>query len=98
MTDIKYRSLGEVLLDFERAEWMDEGSCRDLETDVFFGDTNSPRKSAVAKAICSTCPVREECLDYAIRNLEMFGIWGGHTTAERKTLRKEWEEKHLIKT
>ena len=92
-----YRSLGEVLLTFERAKWMDEGACRDLKTDAFFGDTNSPKKSAVAKAVCSACPVRQQCLDYAIRNLEMFGVWGGHTTSERKKLRKEWEETHLTK-
>jgi len=37
---------------------------------------------AVAKAVCSQCPVRKECLDYGIN--ETWGCWGGTTPQERK--------------
>jgi len=34
----------------------------------------------------SACPVRQECLDYALRVREPFGIWGGLNEAERRAL------------
>jgi WhiB family redox-sensing transcriptional regulator len=36
-----------------------------------------------AKAICSQCPVKIKCLDYAV-SAGMQGVWGGTTDAERK--------------
>jgi len=39
-----------------------------------------------AKAICATCPVREPCLEYAIRIREPHGIWGGLSESERRPL------------
>jgi WhiB family redox-sensing transcriptional regulator len=39
-----------------------------------------------AKRICADCPVRVECLDYAINTQQPLGIWGGLYEAERLTL------------
>ncbi len=39
-----------------------------------------------AKCICLGCPVRRECLDFAMRVREPHGIWGGMTEAERRHL------------
>jgi WhiB family redox-sensing transcriptional regulator len=39
-----------------------------------------------AKAICATCSVRRDCLDYALRIREPHGIWGGHNELERRAL------------
>jgi WhiB family redox-sensing transcriptional regulator len=39
-----------------------------------------------AKAICTTCSVRRDCLDYALRIKEPHGIWGGHNELERRAL------------
>ena len=39
-----------------------------------------------AKAICATCSVSSECLDYALSIREGHGIWGGLNEAERKQL------------
>jgi WhiB family redox-sensing transcriptional regulator len=36
-----------------------------------------------AKAICATCGVRKDCLAYALRIHEPYGIWGGMNEAER---------------
>jgi WhiB family redox-sensing transcriptional regulator len=41
-----------------------------------------------AKTICSVCPVRAECLTWAIKNRQYFGIWGGMTEEERKEDRR----------
>jgi len=36
-----------------------------------------------------TCPVRRECLDYAVDSGEDWGIWGGATPNQRRVLRKK---------
>jgi WhiB family redox-sensing transcriptional regulator len=94
VSDIKYRELKE-LLTWEPMDWANQGKCRDLQTDIFYSE-GGPR-SREAKLICSICPVREDCLDYAIRNLELFGVWGGHTAPERRRLRAKWEQEVLDK-
>ncbi|MCA1228645.1 WhiB family transcriptional regulator [Saccharopolyspora sp. 6M] len=39
-----------------------------------------------AKRICGRCPIRQSCLEFALRTGEP-GIWGGTTAIERKRLR-----------
>jgi WhiB family redox-sensing transcriptional regulator len=46
------------------------------------------KQEATAKAICSACPVIEQCLARAIEVGEAHGIWGGMNTEERVALRK----------
>ena len=47
------------------------------------------REAAPAIAVCSDCPVREECLELALRNWTVgrHGVWGGTVPAERNRLR-----------
>lgn len=40
-----------------------------------------------AKAICAGCPVREECLDWALSMPEQVGIAGAKTERERSRIR-----------
>ena len=46
-------------------------------------------EAAGAIAVCSGCPVREECLELALRNwaVGQHGVWGGTVPAERERLR-----------
>jgi len=39
-----------------------------------------------AKAVCTACPVRLQCLVYALDQREWFGVWGGMTERERRAL------------
>lgn len=41
-----------------------------------------------ARQICLACPVRIECLDYALRKPEEHGMWGGLTASERSIVRR----------
>jgi WhiB family transcriptional regulator, redox-sensing transcriptional regulator len=39
-----------------------------------------------AKSVCRGCPVRTECLADALDNRVEFGVWGGLTERERRSL------------
>jgi WhiB family redox-sensing transcriptional regulator len=41
--------------------------------------------------VCQTCEVRTECLEYALDNAELFGIWGGMSERQRRKLRQQRE-------
>jgi WhiB family redox-sensing transcriptional regulator len=41
-------------------------------------------RESVAIAICASCPVRGECLEYALRTNESLGVWGGLTEDQRR--------------
>lgn len=64
-------------------DWLTEAACRDVDPEVFYPNTfnASPRTvewlTRPARTICSTCPVRDACYDYAARNGEDDGVWGG---------------------
>jgi Transcription factor WhiB len=64
--------------------WMRQGSCVHADPDVFFPDKGG--SAAAAKAVCAGCPVRTDCLDYALANSERFGVWGGLSERERRNL------------
>ena len=68
--------------DFAPAPWTADAACSGAEPSVFFVDHG--RSGEEAKAICHGCPVRSECLDYALENRERFGIWGGMTEKQRR--------------
>jgi WhiB family redox-sensing transcriptional regulator len=58
--------------------WRDQAACRDVVTaeyDPFFADT--AEFQAEALAICATCPARDDCLTFAVRTGQQYGIWGG---------------------
>ena len=42
------------------------------------------KREAKAKAVCSGCPVKIECLEEANEISEPFGVWGGLNEVERK--------------
>jgi WhiB family transcriptional regulator, redox-sensing transcriptional regulator len=64
--------------------WPDLAACAEVDPDLFYPEPGEP--AAPAKRICASCAVREECLEYAIRNREMWGIWGGMTEMPRRRL------------
>ncbi len=64
--------------------WVVFGACRDADPDLFFPRTREDADHALA--VCASCPVRPECLEYAFEAGERFGIWGGLTDKERRKL------------
>ena len=66
--------------------WRSAAACRSADPEVFFPISNSGKsleQIAKAKAICAGCPVGRECLAFALRTHQVYGIWGGATEEER---------------
>ncbi len=71
-------------------DWSD-AACLGCDTDLWFSDDET--EITMAKAVCSECPIRQTCLDYAMANGETEGIWGGLLPIERqRTKRRRWAE------
>jgi WhiB family redox-sensing transcriptional regulator len=62
-----------------------------MDAALFFPERGESTREA--KATCATCNVSVECLDYAMRNQIKFGIWGGTSELERRTLRRAERER-----
>jgi WhiB family redox-sensing transcriptional regulator len=73
-----------VTLDMTQTDWFDDAACQEADTDVFFPVSES--QAGEAKSICAMCPVREECLEYALETRPSDGVWGGLTATERHRL------------
>ena len=62
--------------------WQDAGACRGKDIVLFFGPDGERQperevRERKAKAVCAACPVRAECLTYAVSRPEKYGTWGG---------------------
>lgn len=67
--------------------WISESVCSETDPEAFFPEKGGSIKDA--KRICwNSCPVREDCLQYALTNDERFGVWGGYSEKERRRLKR----------
>ena len=72
--------------------WRVFGKCRGENAVHFFPPSHFERKDekdareGAARALCAACPVRAQCLDYALTVQEPHGIWGGMNEVERRRL------------
>ena len=75
--------------------WREEAKCRDMPLRRFFpeqGESLSP-----ARLVCNgggeslPCPVRAECLEFALTlsGLADAGVWAGTTERQRRRIRRE---------
>lgn len=73
-------------------DWQLRAACRGPQAAVFFPPSRPERREEKrhrevrAKAICETCSVKGECLQYALGIREQHGIWGGLSETERRDL------------
>ena len=68
-------------------DWHDRANCLGVDPDLFFPERGASTREA--KEVCRGCVVREDCLEYALRNSEKFGIWGGMSERERRRIRRQ---------
>lgn len=78
-------------------DWRTESACLDADPEIFFPDESLPiaEREAMAKeakSFCASCRVQMVCLDFALRNEDESGIFGGLDDEERKPLVKGYAE------
>lgn len=72
-------------------DWRLSSACKEADPDIFFptgASTPLTKQIAQAKSICRDCPVSSECLQWALEDPLMDGIWGGTTHSERRAMRR----------
>jgi hypothetical protein len=66
--------------------WLATAPCSDDPEAMFPGTL--PDDIEEAKSFCRRCPAVDRCLQWALDAGEEWGVWGGLTEAERRTLRR----------
>lgn len=72
-----------------RQEWVAHAHCREIDPDALFVKGAAQRK---ATAICRHCPVLLQCRADALDNRVEFGVWGGMTERQRRTLLRQYPD------
>jgi len=66
--------------------WQADADCIGMPGHVFFPAAGS--KALAAKKICHGCPVKSECLGFALSDPDIVGIWGGTSHSQRISAHK----------
>lgn len=66
--------------------WQERAICSQVDPELFF--PNKGQSSREAKKVCAECPVKAECLEYALTNHLTSGVYGGLSERERSKLKK----------
>jgi WhiB family redox-sensing transcriptional regulator len=67
--------------------------CGGMAFAAFFGAASDERPTmkrseiTYARGICAACPVKRDCLDWALTKGEAFGVWGGTSGRQRARMR-----------
>lgn len=67
--------------------WQEWALCAQTDPEAFFPEKGGSTREA--KRVCMACPVRVDCLNYALDGEERFGIWGGLSERERRRVKKK---------
>ena len=69
--------------------WRAKGACRGSDALIFYPPSDDDSLAVTAKEICSHCPVRKPCLEFALSTREKHGVWGGLTERERRRVLRQ---------
>lgn len=78
-----------------RRDWWKSAACQTADPELFFPvSAAGPARADIAraKAVCASCQVRRQCLQFALATHQTHGVWGG-TTEEERRLRFRGEER-----
>lgn len=75
-----------LALSIKNEPWIDEAVCPQTDPEAFHPEKGGSTREA--KMICLSCPVRLECLEYALARDERWGVWGGLSERERRRLKR----------
>lgn len=72
--------------DSDEWKWMDLAACKDMDPAIFFPHPHQSIQPA--KKVCNQCPVRIQCLNFALNHQINYGVWGGISERERVRIRR----------
>lgn len=79
--------------------WMEQADCRFADPELFYpieGKFNTPEiKTAIR--ICRNCPVIKNCLNWAIKTGDSYGVLGGMTPQQRTRYHREMEYARVLR-
>lgn len=90
-------------------EWMDDANCIDVDVNLFFPARDKDTYKVIAdqgKSYCfggakdfegktlPACPVRKDCLWYAVLTEKEHGIMGGMSHRERNAMVRKWQKQY----
>lgn len=73
-----------------KGKFWSRARCAETDPEAFYPEKGESAKAA--KAVCDRdggCPVKKECLEWALDNNEHFGVWGGKSEHERRKILAE---------
>jgi hypothetical protein len=70
-----------------RPRWHQRAACRGMGHRAFIVGR---REQYGGRELCGQCPVRRECLEFALADSELVGVWGGTTELDRRRTRRGW--------
>lgn len=72
----------------ERPTWQLRAACRGKGADLFFPLRGQQDAYEAARTVCATCPVTEQCLEFALADPATQGMWAGTTAQDRKAMHR----------
>jgi hypothetical protein len=60
--------------------------CMVTDPELWYPSHDEDYTPRIAKKFCEDCPVRQQCLEYALKVNEQYGVWGGLSVKERQAL------------
>lgn len=68
------------------SDWQNHAACKDMNPAIFT-DAKTKSEVRVAKTVCRGCPVRSDCLGYAVeRGVDFPGVWGNTSMHQRQKM------------
>ena len=61
--------------------------CAQTDPELWFPDRGGSTREA--KRMCKRCPLFDDCLDMALADPSLKGVWGGTSEVERRAMRQE---------
>lgn len=94
MAEISKREMPHATFGFISINWQDKAACSAIDVAVFYYDTWTERLDELnqIRRVCAECPVRAQCLEYALDTDDKYGVWGGLTPRERRQVKRERRE------
>lgn len=92
-----FNTLAITPINLREEQWKLEAACQGADTEAYFREVGEVQRDErrMVKRICASCPVRTECLEYAIK-YNMQGWWGGLSQHDRVAIKSRRNKENKV--